>query len=67
MGSTHYLQECAETLKKNKPAWKLLNSKAVAHIYMAVSEEVLGNIWGLTSVHEVWSKLAVMRYVQVNL
>ena len=34
--------------------WKLLKRKAVAHIYMAVQ------IKGLTSGHEVWSKLKSM-------
>ena len=36
----------------NDATWKLLNCKEVAHIYMAVSGEVLGNIKGPTSVHE---------------
>ena len=40
--------------------WKLLNRKVVAHIYMAVSDEVLGNIKGLTSGHEIQSKLKTM-------
>ena len=66
MESTLYLQGCAEALEENKSAgmddatWKLLNCKEVAHIYMAVSDEVLGNIKGLTSGHEVWSKLKTM-------
>ena len=34
--------------------------KAVAHIYMTVSDEVLGNIKGLTSSHDEWSKLKTM-------
>ena len=66
MESTLYLLGCAKALEENKSAgmddatWKLLNHKAVAHIYMAVSDEVLGNIKGLTSGHEVWSKLKTM-------
>ena len=40
--------------------WKLLNCKAVAHIYMGVSDEVFGNIKGFTSGHEVLSKLKTM-------
>ena len=64
--NTLYLQVCAEVLEEIKSAgmddatWKLLNCKEVAHIYMAVSDEVLGNIKGLTSGHEVWSKLKTM-------
>ena len=59
MGNILYLQGCAEALEENKSAgmddatWKLLNHKAIAHIYMAVSDEVLGNIKGLTSGHEI--------------
>ena len=51
---------CAEAhLHMDDVAWKLLNCKAFAHIYMAVSDEVLGNIKGLTSSHVVWSKLTM--------
>ena len=46
MGSTLYLQGCAEALEESKSVgmddavWKLLYRKADAHIYMAVSDEV---------------------------
>ena len=66
MENTLYLQGCAKALEENKSVgmdnatWKLLNRKAVAHIYMAVSDEVLRNIKGLTSGHEVWSKMKTM-------
>ena len=58
MGS---LAKIPEALEEDKSAgmddatWKLLNHKAVAHIYMTVLDEVLGNIKGLTSGHGVWS------------
>ena len=54
MENTLYLQECAEALEENKSAgiddapWKLLNRKAGAHICMVKSDDVLGNIQGLT-------------------
>ena len=66
MGSTLHLQGCADALEENKSAgmddatWKLLNRKVVAHIYMAVLDKVLGDIKGLASGHEVWSKLKTM-------
>ena len=46
MESTLYLLGCAKALEENKSAgmddatWKLLNRKAVAHIYMAVPNEL---------------------------
>ena len=47
--------------------WKLINRKVVAHIYMAVLDKVLGDIKGLASGHEVWSKLKTMYdYVRVK-
>mgnify|MGYP002775563566 CR=1 FL=1 len=66
MESTLYLLGCAKALEENKSAgmddatWKLLNRKAVAHIYIWVSDEVFGNIKGLTCGHEVLSKLKTM-------
>ena len=61
MKSTFYLRGCAEALVEKKSAgiddatWKLLNRKAVAQIQMVVTD-----ITGLTSGHEVWSKLKSM-------
>ena len=61
MKSTFYLRGCAEALVEKKSAgiddatWKLLNRKAVAQIQMVVTD-----ITGLTSGHEVWSKLKTM-------
>ena len=44
----------------NDATWKLPNRKAAAHIYMTVSDELLGNIEKLTNGHVVWSKLKTM-------
>ena len=47
MVSTLCLQGCAKSLEENKSVgmndatWKLLNHKTIAHIYMAVPDEVL--------------------------
>ena len=38
----------------------MLNGKVVAHIYMTISNKVLEDIKGMTSGHEVWSKLKTM-------
>ena len=62
METTLHWQECAEALVEKKSAgmdaatWKLVNRKVVAHNCMAVSNEVLENMKGLASGHEVWSK-----------
>ena len=62
MGS---LAKIPEALEEDKSAgmddatWKLLNHKAVAHIYIAVSD-IKGLTSGLTSGHEAWSKMKSM-------
>ncbi|KAH7288390.1 hypothetical protein KP509_31G025000 [Ceratopteris richardii] len=58
-----FLKDCEGALAKVKPedmtdaAWMNLNKKAITYIKMAVSNEILVDLKGLTTAFEVWEKL----------
>ena len=58
-----FMRNCENVLGEKKPesmeddAWNTLNKKAITYIKMAVSDEILVDIKGLTTAHQVWEKL----------
>ncbi|KAH7297962.1 hypothetical protein KP509_25G021100 [Ceratopteris richardii] len=58
-----FLKDCDRALEARKPkdmsddAWHNLNRKAVTYIKMAVSDDILVDIKGITTGSELWVKL----------
>ena len=58
-----FLRDCEDALVEKKPesmenyAWNTLNKKAITYIKMVVSDEMLVDIKGVTTTHQVWEKL----------
>ena len=58
-----FLKDCDKALEAKKPqnmsedAWVILNKKAVTHIKMVVSDEILVDLKGLIFASKIWAKL----------
>ena len=67
-----FLKDCEGALLEVKPedmtnvAWMKLNKKAITYIKMAVSDEILVFLKGLTTAFELWEKLKATYEITVR-
>ena len=58
-----FLKDCEDALAENKPEdvsdadWTRMNKKAITYIKMAIVDDILVDVKGLTTAHAVWEKL----------